>query len=101
MKEEKTYAVYIATNYPRKTVLYIGVTNNVFNREHQHRIKFNKNSFTAKYNINRIVYYEAYGYINTAIAREKELKGWTRKRKIDLIVKDNPDWLDMIEESWK
>ncbi len=70
--KEKTYNVYIATNYPRCTVLYTGVTNNVFTRGYQHKNKINKNSFTARYNINRIVYYETYDDIEDAIAREKQ-----------------------------
>ena len=101
MKKEKRYYVYIATNNPRNTVLYIGVTNNLLNRENQHKIKINKNSFTAKYNVNRVVYYETYSDVRRAISREKELKGWRRSKKIVLINKENPKWLDILEESWK
>jgi len=99
MKESKYYSVYIATNYPRCTVLYTGVTNNIFEREFQHKTKLNKESFTAKYNVNRIVYYETYKNIQDAIIREKQIKKGSRQKKIDLINKQNPDWKDMIKES--
>ncbi|MCK4540289.1 GIY-YIG nuclease family protein [Candidatus Parcubacteria bacterium] len=101
MKNEKIYNVYIATNYPRCTVLYTGFTNNIFERNEQHKKKINKNSFTAKYNINRVVYYETYADVNDAIAREKQIKAGSRKKKIDLIVNINPEWKDSVEESWK
>ena len=100
MKKEKYYYVYISTNKTHR-VLYTGVTNNIFNRDNQHKIKINKNSFTAKYNVNKIVYYETFTDIHAAIAREKEIKGWIRRKKLALIRSDNPGWLDLIEESWK
>ena len=99
MKKEKYYYVYINTNYPRCTVLYTGVTNNVINRDDQHKIKLNKESFTAKYNVNRVVYYETFTSINRAIAREKQIKNLVRRKKIELIESINPDWNDIIEES--
>jgi len=101
MKEGKNYAVYIATNYPRKTVLYTGVTNNVFERGDQHESKTDKKSFTAKYNVNRIVYYETYNDITAAIEREKEIKGWIRVKKERLVNSINPEWKDIINESLK
>lgn len=101
MKYEKYYYVYISTNYPRKTVLYIGVTNNIMNRDNQHKEKLDKKSFTARYNINRTVYYETFTDVYNAITREKEIKAGPRKKKIDLINSINPEWKDLVEESWK
>ena len=63
--------------------------------------KINKQSFTARYNINRIIYYETSTDIGAAISREKQIKSWPRKRKIELINSINPEWKDLAEESWK
>lgn len=97
MKERKRYYVYILAN-KRNGTLYMGVTNNLFNRNFQHKIKLNKNSFTAKYNIDKLVYFETYGYIQDAIAREKQLKRWRREWKLKLIEKDNPTWRDLFKD---
>ena len=97
---EKYYFVYISTN-KRHTVLYTGVTNSIFKREDQHKNKISKNSFSARYNIEKVVYYEMCSDIRVAIAREKQIKGWVRKKKIDLINSINPEWKDFVEESWK
>lgn len=75
--KDRNYFVYISTN-KRHNVLYIGVTNNILNRDDQHKRKINKNSFTAKYNINKVVYYKTYNNIGDAMVREKQLKGWIR-----------------------
>jgi putative endonuclease len=91
---EKYYFVYIATN-KLNTVLYTGVTNNISQRGDQHKNKINKNSFTAKYNINKIVYYETTTDVYTAIEREKQIKGYRRKKKLDLIRSLNPGWKDL------
>ena len=96
MNQKQCY-IYIATN-KRHTVIYIGVTNDLFRREDQHKNKINKNSFTAKYNIDIVVYYEAYNDIKIAITREKQIKAGSRKKKIKLIEKMNPEWKDLIEE---
>jgi len=101
MKEEKYYFVYISTNHPRYTVLYTGVTNNVINRDDQHKKKIDKNSFTARYNVNRVVYYETFTDIYNTITREKQIKKYSRKKKIELIESINPEWKDLVEESWK
>lgn len=94
---QKQYYIYIATN-KRHTVIYVGVTNDLFRREDQHKNKINKNSFTAKYNIDTVVYYEAYNDIKIAITREKQIKAGSRKKKIELIEKMNPEWKDLIKE---
>ena len=88
----KTYYVYILTN-KNKTVLYIGVTNDVARRlwEHQNH-KDHINAFTYKYNCYYLVYYEEFNDIDQAIAREKQLKGWKRIRKDNLINEFNPEW---------
>ncbi|MDD3024892.1 MAG: GIY-YIG nuclease family protein [Syntrophomonadaceae bacterium] len=82
--QQKHYHVYILTN-KRNTVLYTGVTANLSTRVWQHAEKQDKKSFTAKYNLNKLVYCEEYGDINEAIAREKQVKAGSRKKKIDLI----------------
>jgi len=84
--------VYIATNKSR--TLYIGVTNNLEHRMWEHKQKAGS-KFAAKYNITRLVYYEEFADIRDAIAREKELKGWRRDKKVDLIEDDNPLWEDL------
>ncbi|WP_119789367.1 GIY-YIG nuclease family protein [Flavobacterium anhuiense] len=86
-----TYYIYIITNKHRST-FYIGVTQNLKVRLKQHKenIENNNKTFAAKYGIEFLVYYEKFTWIQEAIAREKELKGWIRTRKIDLIKKFNP-----------
>ena len=88
----RQYYVYILTNY-QKTVLYTGVTNNLEQRIIEHYLdKGNTKTFTGKYNCFFLIYYECTQYINNAIAREKELKGWNRAKKEALIKPKNPDW---------
>lgn len=86
-----SYYVYILTNKHR-TTLYIGVTNNLKVRLSQHKtgIELNSSTFTAKYKLEYLVYYEKHTWIQLAIAREKELKGWRRQKKMDLIREFNP-----------
>ncbi|MEL7005310.1 MAG: GIY-YIG nuclease family protein [Bacteroidota bacterium] len=86
------YFIYILTN-KRHTVLYIGVTNDLRTRVYEHREKINK-GFTARYNVDKLVYFERFSDINEAIAREKQLKAGSRQKKIDLINKLNPEWKD-------
>ena len=88
-----TYYTYILTT-KYTTVLYIGVTNNLGIRLTQHKEELlkKKKSFTSRYNCIYFIYYEKYTWIQEAIAREKELKGWTRNKKEALINKSNPDW---------
>ena len=88
-----SYYVYILTNKHRST-LYVGVTNNLRVRLSQHKdaIESNANNFVAKYKIEHLVYYEKFTWIQMAIAREKELKGWKRQKKIDLIYSFNPQF---------
>jgi putative endonuclease len=91
----KAYYVYILSN--RSRTLYVGVTNNLERRISEHRQK-QIAGFTAKYNITQLVYYEDYSDIHDAIAREKQIKGWLRSKKIALIQSANPHWKDLSEE---
>lgn len=86
--------VYILTNR-NNTVFYTGVTSNLEQRLHQHKTGFFKNSFTSRYKLNKLVYYEEFPYIDTAIAREKQIKAGSRKKKIELIDSINPTWKDL------
>ena len=90
------YYVYIMTN-KLNTVLYVGVTNDLMRRVYEHKSKLDPNSFTAKYNLNKLVYFESTNSVESAISREKQLKSGSRKKKIDLINSVNPDWNDLYE----
>lgn len=92
------YYVYILTN-KNKTVLYTGVTNDLKARLYQHKNpKPYSKAFTARYNCYYLVYYEHHTYINQAIAREKQIKGWSRKKKEELITAFNPQWRFLNDE---
>jgi putative endonuclease len=78
--------------------LYTGVTNNLSVRVKQHKEGTNPASFTTRYAINRLVYFERFQYIQDAIHREKQLKGWLRIKKIALIVQHNPTWRDLSDD---
>jgi putative endonuclease len=92
----KDYYVYIMTN-KHNTVLYTGVTNDLLRRVYEHKEKLVP-GFTKKYNITKLVYYETFNDINLAIAREKQIKGGPRKKKINLIEKLNNKWNDLYGE---
>jgi putative endonuclease len=89
------YWVYIISNQ-RATAVYVGLTNNIYNRTLQHKEKINPNSFSAKNNLNKLVYYEEFGDVNLAIKREKQLKNWHREWKENLIKEKNPEWKDLF-----
>lgn len=89
--------VYIATN-TRRTVLYIGVTNNIRCRAWEHFTRRSPKSFTARYNIHIVIYYEPFERITHAIAREKFIKGKSRKYKEELINAMNPAWRDLLND---
>jgi len=91
----KTYFVYIMTN--KSKTLYTGVTNDLERRVHEHKNK-QIPGFTGKYNLTKLVYYEEGNDINMAIAREKQIKGWLRAKKIALIEAKNPEWKDLSFE---
>jgi putative endonuclease len=88
----KDYFVYIMTN--KSKTLYTGVTNNLVRRVYEHKNKLIE-GFTKKYNINKLVYFELFDNPGDAIKREKQIKGWLRKKKIDLIESMNPEWKDL------
>lgn len=93
--------VYILTN-KNHSVLYVGVTNDLVVRLSEHLSRENKKSFTSRYNINKLVYFEEFQSIHDAIKREKYIKGKTRIWKIELINRRNPQWLDLslISDPW-
>jgi putative endonuclease len=90
----RTYSVYIIASRSRN--LYVGVTNNLGRRLIEHRDGLAP-GFTKRYRIFRLVYYEVFGDIRAAIAREKEIKGWRREKKLWLINRDNPCWEDLAQ----
>ena len=96
--EEKTFAVYILTNY-QTTVFYIGVTSNIQQRIWQHKHKIFE-GFTKKYNVDKLVYYEITNSIESALNREKQLKRWHRQWKINRIKTVNPNFED-LSMTWK
>lgn len=89
--------VYILTN-ENNTTLYVGVRSNLIARINEHKKKKYPTSFTAKYNLSKLAYYEAFHSIEEAILREKQIKAGSRKRKIDLIEYTNPNWIDLFEQ---
>lgn len=97
MRKYHNYYVYLMTNR-WYTVFYVGVTNSLVGRTWQHKNKIAK-SFTKKYNINKLVYYEHFDNIEAAIMREKQLKKYSRRKKVIMINKFNPKWEDLSEKS--
>ncbi len=97
----KTYCVYMMTNW-KNTVLYTGVTNSLASRVHEHKAKIDPRSFTSRYNVNKLVYVEAFDDIRDAITREKQIKKGPRRRKENLINSMNPEWRDLSDDivSW-
>ena len=89
-----TGTVYILSN-KNHTVLYTGVTSNLFVRMQQHISKYYKDSFTSKYNVDKLLYYKHYESIELAITEEKRIKAGNRQQKIDLINSLNPTWADL------
>jgi putative endonuclease len=94
--DDDLYFTYIVAS--RSLTLYIGVTGSLQKRMFEHKRKLHE-GFTATYNCNRLVWFERFVDPSNAIAREKQLKGWTRAKKIALIKKTNPTWID-LSETW-
>jgi putative endonuclease len=91
---KKGGCIYIITNQ-HHTTLYVGVTSNLSRRVQQHINKEDKKSFSARYNLNKLVYYEPFLYIEEAIERETQIKKWSRSKKEALINSLNPSWKDL------
>lgn len=94
-RDGRSYFVYMMSNVSR--TLYTGVTNNPERRVWEHRQKATL-GFTQRYNLTMLVYLEEHADPRDAIAREKELKGWKRERKLALVLEENPDWLDLAAD---
>jgi putative endonuclease len=95
MRDERRYFVYIVTN-PSRT-LYTGLTNCLRRRVREHKEK-RADGFTAKYNISRLVYFESFVDVRNAIEREKQIKAWTRAKRVGLVESLNPKWDDLSRE---
>ena len=91
---QNTYYVYILTN-KYNNVMYVGITNDLRRRLYEHQQELT-DGFTKRYHVHKLVYYESTGDPASAIAREKEIKGWTRKRKNALVESQNPNWEELI-----
>ena len=89
---EKQYYVYILTN--KSNTLYTGITDDLYRRLYEHKNKLTP-GFTKKYNIDKLIYYEVFDDPESAIQREKEIKSWTRKKKLELIKKINPNFEEL------
>jgi putative endonuclease len=94
MREDKRYYVYIMAS--RSLTFYTGMTGDLYHRVLQHK-SGEIEGFTKRYHINRLLYYEAFKYVNNAIAREKQIKAWTRAKRLALIKSENPAWQDLAE----
>ncbi|HEX6982581.1 MAG TPA: GIY-YIG nuclease family protein [Balneolaceae bacterium] len=90
------YYVYITASISR--VIYVGITSSLYNRIKQHKAGEDPKAFTTRYKVNRLVYYETYKDVYDAIEREKQIKRWSRKKKINLIESVNPKWNDLSIE---
>jgi putative endonuclease len=93
----ETHYVYIITNKPNG-VLYIGVTKDLKRRIRQHKNKVHPTTFSARYNLNILVYFENYESKEKALVRERQMKKWNRDWKVELIEKENPIWEDLVDK---
>jgi putative endonuclease len=97
MHRTQRFFVYMMTNNPKSAILYIGITGSLRRRVWHHKQKLIQ-GFTSRYNLTRLVYYEQFIYPDAAIAREKEMKGWRRSKKIAAIESTNPEWDDLARD---
>lgn len=95
---QRLYYVYILASF--SGTLYVGMTNNIYTRVAQHQEAI-ADGFTKKYGVCRLVYFEVFRYVNNAIAREKQIKGWRRSKKVALIESVNPEWRDLSKDFGK
>ena len=91
------YYVYILTNHSN-TVLYTGVTNDLIRRIHEHKNNAAPKSFTAKYKVHKLIYFEQTSDVDSAIEREKQIKSWSRAKKIALVYESNPKFYDLYQK---
>ena len=91
------YYVYILTNNSNP-VIYTGVTNALIRRVYEHKNHADPNSYTAKYRVEKLIYFDETTDVKAAIEREKQIKGWKRNKKIALIIKTNPRFFDLYEK---
>jgi len=94
--ESYKYYVYIMASGKNGT-LYTGITNDIARRSFEHKTHTNKNSFSSRYNVNKLVYIEVFESPECAICREKQIKSWSRDKKIKLIESTNLDWVDIFD----
>ena len=92
-----SYYVYIMSNRTNG-VLYVGVTNDLVRRVYEHKNHMDKNSFTSKYQVTKLVYFEQTQDVKAALEREKQIKGWKRDRKMALVLESNPRMLDLYDQ---
>ena len=97
--KSQNYFVSVLTNADRHTVPYVGVTNDLERRASDHSLG-RGSAFAKQYNANKLVYFEAFPHPQNAIAREKQLKNWSRVKKDALIAKANPEWRDLFEDMY-
>ena len=90
------YFVYILSNHTN-TAIYTGVTRDLVRRVYEHKHHMDPNSYTAKYSIHKLVYFESTCDVNAAIEREKQIKSWNRKRKNKLVESKNPSWAELYD----
>ena len=90
------YYVYILASNDN-SVIYTGVTNNLIRRVYEHKNSLDPKSFTSRYHVHKLVYYECTDDVKSAIEREKQIKGWNRKNKNKLIESKNPQWIELYE----
>ncbi len=95
MRAERRYFVYIMANASKR--IYTGMTNSIRRRVREHKLKFAP-GFAAKYNITRLVYFETFEDVRNAIEREKQIKAWTRAKRVSLVESANPKWEDLSRE---
>jgi putative endonuclease len=93
--DNRIYCIYILASR-RNGTLYVGVTNDLVRRVYEHKNNLTA-GFTKKYNVHQLVYFETVAEIQSALKREKQLKKWKRQWKVDLIEKQNPDWVDLYQ----
>ncbi len=93
----RAYLFFVYIMASSSGTLYIGMTNNVYERSQEHKLGLGS-AFTRKYGVDRLVYYEEYKYVRNAIARETEIKKWRREKKIALVKEMNPSWRDLSND---